>query len=59
MRSTDTDGKRKQDLERWEFVGKIADDAMRKRYVGKSVRHYFSAGAQNPIQYVNLKSDDG
>jgi hypothetical protein len=39
--------------ERCEFVGKIAPEPIRKKYVGKSVRHYFVPGTQNPIRYVN------
>lgn len=39
--------------ERWEFVGKIAPDSIRKRYVGKSISNYQKPGAQNPIKYVN------
>ena len=38
---------------RWEFVGKIADDSVRKRYCGRSVAKYFPKGARNPIMYVN------
>jgi hypothetical protein len=38
---------------RLEFVGKIALEPVRKKYLGKSVRHYFSQGSQNPIKYVN------
>ncbi len=54
MQTGDKEGQRKDELDRWEFVGKVADDVVRKRYLGKSVRHYFSPGAQNPIQYVNV-----
>lgn len=39
--------------ERCEFVGKIAPEPIRKKYIGKSVRHYFAPGSQNPIKYVN------
>ena len=39
---------------RWEFVGRVADAVVRDRYRGKSVRQYFSRGAQNPISYVCL-----
>jgi len=39
--------------ERSEFVGNIAPEQIRKKYVGKSVRHYFAPGSQNPIKYVN------
>jgi hypothetical protein len=38
---------------RWEFVGKVAEDRIRRKYVGKSVAHYWPKGAQNPVQYVN------
>ncbi len=53
MRSRSTDGRQEKIPGRWEFVGKVADDATRRKYVGKSVAHYWTAGAQNPIQYVN------
>ncbi len=43
-----------EDFERWEFVGTLADDAIRKRYVQKYVGHLFPPGAQNPIAYLNL-----
>lgn len=39
--------------ERWEFVGTVADETIRKKYLGKSVREYLKIGAQNPIMYVN------
>lgn len=42
------------DSERWEFVGRIAESDVRDRYRLKSVRHYWGAGAQNPIRYVNI-----
>jgi hypothetical protein len=38
--------------ERWEFVGRVALESARKRYVGKSVKTYFPKGVQNPIKYV-------
>ncbi len=37
---------------RWEFVGVIAEDRVRKRYVNRFVG--FAPGAQNPVSYVNL-----
>ena len=40
--------------DRWEFVGRIAAESIRKRYRLKSVRSHFSRGAQNPIRYVRL-----
>ncbi len=39
--------------ERFEFVGKPADDDIQRKYIGKSVNRYFAQGAQNPIKYVN------
>ena len=39
---------------RWECAGRPAPDAIRNRYVGRSVAHYFKKSAQNPIMYVNL-----
>ena len=43
---------------RWEFVGKIAPDSVRKKYVGKSIAKYQKLGAQNPIKYVNCDQKD-
>jgi uncharacterized protein len=37
--------------ERWEFVGNIAEDSVRKRYLYKSLGERLSDGAQNPIAY--------
>lgn len=37
---------------RWEFVGHVAAEPVRGRYLGKSVAHYFKRGAQNPITYA-------
>lgn len=39
---------------RWEFVGVIAESAVRDRYINRYVGHFFSQGAQNPISYVNI-----
>jgi hypothetical protein len=41
---------------RWEFVGTVADEAVRRKYKDKWVGHYFAKGAANPIQYVKVKS---
>lgn len=38
---------------RWEFRGNVADESVRSRYVGRSVRHYLRQGNQSPILYVN------
>ena len=41
------------DPERWEFVGRLASNAMRRRYVDRWIGHRFRQGSQNPIKYVN------
>jgi len=46
----DIDGKR------FEFVGQVADESIRKKYVGKSVTSFYKRGEQNPIKYI-LKED--
>ncbi|HYW78973.1 MAG TPA: hypothetical protein VE890_05320 [Thermoguttaceae bacterium] len=38
---------------RWEFVGKVADDKVRSKYLNHWVAHYFAQHSQNPLQYVN------
>lgn len=53
MRGIDNDGRSRKREGRWEFVGQVAEESVRKRYVGRSVAHYFKPGAQNPIMYVN------
>ena len=42
-----------EDSTRIEFVGRIASEEMRERYMFKSVKNYFIQGNQNPIRYVN------
>lgn len=37
---------------RYEFIGKIASEEVRKRYVDKSAAGFFPAGNANPIKYV-------
>ncbi len=38
--------------QRWEFVGRLADERIRKRYRGMLVGQLFPTGAQNPIRYA-------
>jgi hypothetical protein len=38
---------------RFEFVGKLAPEEVRKRYIDTSVRHNIGLGAQNPCIYIN------
>lgn len=38
---------------RWEFTGSVAPEAIRAKYVGRSVKGYFARGNQNPFTYVN------
>ena len=39
---------------RWEFTGRMAEESVRSRYVGRSVAAYFTQGQQNPVKYVNV-----
>jgi hypothetical protein len=49
----DTLGLTKRDRRvKWEFVGIVADEKIRKRYINHYVGHLFAQGAQNPISYV-------
>jgi hypothetical protein len=48
------DGRRVRRDDRKEFVGVIAEDHVRKRYVGGYVGDKFKPGSQNPITYLNL-----
>lgn len=45
------------DIDRWEFVGQKAEESIRSKYIGKSVEHYLTRNAQNPIKYVNIKGN--
>ena len=44
------------DAERWEFVGAVAEDAVREKYIDGSVAHYFGPNVQSPFIYVNVKA---
>lgn len=37
---------------RYEFVGRLAPDSIRKKYKNKSVSNIFTKGEQNPIRYI-------
>ena len=39
---------------RWEFVGRLAPDKLRRRYINRDVSGYFKRGAQSPIIYVKV-----
>ena len=39
---------------RWEFVGSVAEESARSRYLNKSVSAYFAQGSQQPVRYVNV-----
>lgn len=43
------------DPTRWEFVGRLADDRIRRKYRLRSVAHYFPKSSQNPILYLNVE----
>jgi hypothetical protein len=38
---------------RWEFVGALAPEAVRAKYVDQSAAHYFTPGNANPITYLS------
>lgn len=44
----------KQENKRWEFIGHVASETERSRYVGGSVAHLFLAGQQSPIVGIGL-----
>ena len=39
--------------DRWEFVGIVADDDVRKKYLNRDVTEYLKHAAQNPVLYLN------
>lgn len=39
--------------DRWEFIGEVAEQGIRQKYIDKSVEQYLAANSQNPIKYVN------
>ena len=41
---------------RWEFVGRLAPEQLRRRYIDRYVGDQFPQGAQNPIRYVGITS---
>jgi hypothetical protein len=54
MRGTEANGRPRPERNRQEFVGKLANDKMRRHYIGRSVFHdQMSPRGSNPIKYVN------
>jgi len=49
------DGRRQRRPGRWEFVGTLAEERIRRRYVDRYVGYLFTRGAQNPITYANVE----
>ena len=45
--------------ERWEFSGTVAPEAVREKYLGRSVAHPFQKGNSYPVNYVNIKRSWG
>ncbi|MEA5425607.1 hypothetical protein [Arcicella lustrica] len=39
---------------RKEFLGTLAEESIRAKYIGKSVQEYFKQGNSNPINYINI-----
>jgi hypothetical protein len=52
MRSFDAEGRPPISGDRWEFVGIVAEEKIRRLYRNKSVKDYYAQGAQNPIRYA-------
>jgi len=53
MREADGASHRAKIPSRWEFVGKVADEGVRKRYLGRRVESdLWKVGSQNPIRYA-------
>ena len=40
---------------RWEFIGEVAPTAIRNKYIGKSVAHYYKKGNACSVMYLNVK----
>ncbi len=38
--------------DRWEFIGKVAEDRIRDKYLNQSLENYIKKGGQNPIRYT-------
>lgn len=49
-----TSGEKELRQKRQEFVGVIAGNDIRDKYLNESVKHYFKNGAQAPCIYVNV-----
>jgi hypothetical protein len=44
----------KQENKRWEFLGHVALESIRSRYIGRSVAHLFRAKQQSPVVGIAL-----
>ena len=44
----------KHKSKRWEFIGAVASEPERSRYVGRSVAHLFRSGQQSPVVGIGL-----
>lgn len=53
MERLDAEEMERIDRNRYEFIGNIASDEIRKKYVNKSVSGLFVQGNSNPIMYIN------
>lgn len=47
--------KRDKQQGRWEFVGHVAEDNLREKYVEKNVSIFFKRGNQHPFTYIYKK----
>lgn len=51
-------GEEEMEFDRREFVGRIALDEVRNKYIYKSVANFYSNGKRNPIRYVLNGADE-
>jgi hypothetical protein len=47
------------DPRRWEFVGRVASDPIRRKYRLRSVSHLFHRGDINPLRFFGPADRDG
>ncbi len=45
------------DEEKFEFVGVLAEENVRKKYIDGSVEQFFGPHIQTPFRYVNIKEN--
>ena len=54
LQGSEFDHKDEKGRERRRLMGALAPDAMRQKYIGKSLKHYFRKGDVSPVRYVGV-----